>query len=72
MKSQFTLQKYNKVYRTGSNAGKLYGIVKIHKLPELGTLDQLPLRMSNSFKYWYRIILSCEALSKNFSSFNQK
>ena len=44
MKSRFTLQEYNKVYPTGSNAGKLYGNVKIHKLPELGTVHQLPLR----------------------------
>ena len=44
MKSRFTLQEYNKVYPTGSNAGKLYGTAKIHKLPELGTVDQLPLR----------------------------
>ena len=44
MKSRFTLQEYNKVYRTGSNAGKLYGTAKIHKLLELGTVDQLPLR----------------------------
>ena len=43
-KSRFTLQEYNKVYPTGSNAGKLYGTAKIHKLPELGTVDQLPLR----------------------------
>ena len=43
MKSRFTLQEYNKVYPTGSNAGKLYGTVKIHKLPESGKVDQLPL-----------------------------
>ena len=43
MKSEFILQDYNKVYPTGSNAGKLYGTVKIHKLPESGTVDQLPL-----------------------------
>ena len=43
-KSRFTLQEYNKVYPTGSNAGKLYGTAKIHKLPESGTVDQLPLR----------------------------
>ena len=34
MKSRFTLQEYNKIYPTGSNAGKLYGTAKIHKLPE--------------------------------------
>ena len=39
IKSRFTLQEYNKVYPTGSNAGKLYGTAKIHKLPELGTVD---------------------------------
>ena len=44
MKSRFTLQEYNKVYPTGSKAGKLYGTAKIHKLPESGTVDQLPLR----------------------------
>ena len=38
------MQEYNKVYPTGSNAGKLYGTAKIHKLPESGTADQLPLR----------------------------
>ena len=43
-KSRFTLQEYNKVYPTASNAVKLYGTVKIHKLPELRTVDQLPLR----------------------------
>ena len=45
MKSRFTLQEYNKVYPTGSNARKLYGTAKIHKLPESGTVDQLPLRL---------------------------
>ena len=43
-KLRFTLQEYHKVYPTGSNAGKLYGTAKIHKLPESGTADQLPLR----------------------------
>ena len=44
MKSRFTLQEYNKIYPTESNAGKLYGTAKIHKLPESGTVDQLQLR----------------------------
>ena len=44
MKSRFTLQEYNKVDPTGSNAGKFYGTVNIHKLPESGTVDQLQLR----------------------------
>ena len=44
MKPRFTLQEYNKVYPTGSNPGKLYCTAKIRKLPELGTVDQLPLR----------------------------
>ena len=44
MKLRFTLQEYNNVYPTGSNAGKLYGTVKIYKLPESETVDQLPLR----------------------------
>ena len=41
MKSRFTLEEYNKIYPTGSNAGKLYGTARIHKLPESGTVDQL-------------------------------
>ena len=44
MKSWFILQEYSKVYPTESNAGKLYGTVKIHKLTDLGTVDQLQLR----------------------------
>ena len=71
MKLRFTLQEYNKVYPTGSNAGKLYGTAKIYKLPESETVDQLPLCpivLNNG----YRIILSCEALSQNFSPFKQK
>ena len=44
IKSRVTLQEYNKVYPTGSNSGKPYGTAKIHKLPELRTVDQLPLR----------------------------
>ena len=48
IKSRFTLQEYNKVYPTGSNAGKLYGTAKIHKLPELRKVDQLPLRQTVS------------------------
>ena len=43
MKSGFTLEEYNKVYLTGSDAGKFYGTAKIHKLQESGTVDQLPL-----------------------------
>ena len=39
MKSRFTLQEHNKVYPGGSNAGKRYGTAKIHKLPELGTVN---------------------------------
>ena len=38
------MQEFNKVYPTGSNAGKLYGTAKIHKLPELGTVDRSPIR----------------------------
>ena len=69
MKSRFTLQEYNKVYPTGSNAGKLYGTAKIHKLPESGTVGQLPLHplVSN-----IGTASSCEALSENFSPSKQK
>ena len=43
MKPRSILQEYNKVYSIGSNAGKLYGTAKIHKLPELGRVDELPV-----------------------------
>ena len=62
--------EYNKVYPTGSNAGKLYGTAKIHKLPELRTVDQLPLGpiVSNIGTVSYYL---ARALSQNFSHLNQ-
>ena len=44
IKSKLTQQEYNRLYPTGSNAGKFYGSAKLHKLPTFGTVDQLPLR----------------------------
>ena len=44
MKLRFTLKEYDKVYPIGSNACKFYDTAKMHKLPELATVDQLPLR----------------------------
>ena len=51
------------------NAGKLYGTAKTHKLLELGTVDQLPLRpiVSNIGTASY-----CLGKHENFSSFKQK
>ena len=43
MKSRLTLQEYIKVYPTGSNAGKVCHTIKIRKLPESTTVDQLSL-----------------------------
>ena len=44
IKSKFTQQEYKKLYPTGSNSGKFYGAVKLHKLPRFETVDKLPLR----------------------------
>ena len=44
IKSKFTQQEYKKLYPTGSNSGKFYGTVKLHKLPRFETVDKLPLR----------------------------
>ena len=45
MKSKFTKQEYTKLYPTGSASGKFYGSAKIHKLPKLGPVDDLALRL---------------------------
>ena len=68
LKSWFTLQQYNKVYPTGSNAGKLYGSAKIHKLPESGTVDQLPIGpiVSNIGTVSYYL---AKHIGQNFSPF---
>ena len=39
IKSKFTLQDNKKLYPSKSNAFKIYGNAKLHKLPALGTVD---------------------------------
>ena len=36
---------YSKTYPTRSSPGKFYGTAKLHKVPNNGTVDQLPLRL---------------------------
>ena len=43
-KSKITKDEYSKLYPTGSNPRKFYGIAKIDKLSYNDTIDQLPLR----------------------------
>ena len=45
MKRKFTNQEYQKLYPTGSNAGRFYGTRKVHKVPENGTINDLPIRL---------------------------
>ena len=44
IKSKIPVQLYSKIYPTGSQPAKFYGTAKVHKVPEGGSLDQLPLR----------------------------
>ena len=44
IKSKIPAQLYSKIYPTGSQPAKFYGTAKVHKVPEGGSLDQLPLR----------------------------
>ena len=44
MKHKFTGQEYQKLYPTGSNAGRFYGTRKIDKVHENGTINDLPIR----------------------------
>ena len=48
MKSKFTEQEYYQLCPTGSNGGKFYGTVKVHKLKQGDTVDQLPLQPADS------------------------
>ena len=44
MKHKFTNQEYHKLYSTDSNARRFYSTGKVYKVPENGTLDDLPIR----------------------------
>ena len=43
IKRSLTAQEYSAIYRTGSCPRMFYGTAKIHKLPENGNVDQLPI-----------------------------
>ena len=40
MKNKFTYQKFQRLYPSGSNAGRFYSAGKVHKVPE----NDLPIR----------------------------
>ena len=44
IKRSLSAQEYLTIYSTGSCPGKFYGTAKVHKLPENGNVDQLPIR----------------------------
>ena len=44
IKSHLSNQEYMRIYPTGSAPGKFYGMVKKHKIPVNGTINDLPLR----------------------------
>ena len=39
IKSKFTQQDYKRLYPTGSNAGKFYGLAKLHKFPTFAAVE---------------------------------
>ena len=50
MKHKFTNQEYQKLYPDGSNVGRFHCTGKVHKVPENGTINDLP-NETNSIKY---------------------
>ena len=44
IKSKLSTEEYKKLYPTGSNAGRFYGNVKVHKIERNDKVDKLPLR----------------------------
>ena len=57
IKRSLSAQKYSTIYPTESCPGKFYGTAKVHKLPENGNVDQIPLRpiVSNIGKATYQL-----------------
>ena len=48
IKSKLSTEEYKKLYPTGSNAGRFYGTVKVHKIYRNDKVDKLPLRLTVS------------------------
>ena len=44
IKRSFSTQEYSTIYPTGLCPGKFYGTAKVHRLPENGNVDQLPIK----------------------------
>ena len=44
IKSKLSKDAYNKIYPTGSESGKLYGTARVHKMAEIDSIGNLPLR----------------------------
>ena len=44
IKSKLSTEEYEKLYPTGSNAGRFYGTAKVHKIDRNDKVDKLPLR----------------------------
>ena len=80
------IARINKVCPIGSNAGKFYGTSKIHKLPELGTVDLYLLcpivsNIDNALYYFVKYITKILAPfrkseyivqnTKDFGNFNK-
>ena len=57
MKTWLTIQEYRQLYSTGPNPGWFYGTAKLHKLPPIGTIEELPIRpiVSNIGTASYRL-----------------
>ena len=61
VKSKLTIQKYKRLYPSGSHPGKFYGTTKLHKIDSKGLVDSLPIRLKIS-----NINTSTYYLSKQF------
>ena len=44
IKDKIPVRLYSKIYPTGSSPGRFYGTVKLHKVKDNGTVEDLPLR----------------------------
>ena len=70
IKRSFSAQEYSTIYPTGSCPEKFYDTAKVHKLPENGNVNQLPIRpiVSNIGTATYQL---AKYLAKLLSSLNQ-
>ena len=70
IKRSFSAQEYSTIYPTGSCPEKFYDTAKVHKLPENGHVNQLPIRpiVSNIGTATYQL---AKYLAKLLSSLSQ-